>query len=81
MLMGLVFGQKVFFQIAFQLMLTISSKLCCMSFEQALIYLKDFAGEPQFRSLSFLLEALKNERITNSLLSKLGVIYSKMCDK
>lgn len=33
MLMGKIFGQKVFFQIAFQLVLTIRGKLCCMSFE------------------------------------------------
>ena len=54
MLMCLVFGQKILFQIAFQLVNKIRGKLCCMSFEQALIYLKDFAAEPQFRTTAFL---------------------------
>ena len=52
-----------------------------MHFEQALTYLKDFAGEPQFRSTTFLVEALKNERITNDLVEELGKIHSRMCDK
>jgi len=69
MLMALIFGTKFFFQLAFQLILSIRAKLCCMSFEQALIYLKDFAGEPQYRKTSFLLDALKNDRITNDLLA------------
>ena len=57
MLIALVFGPKFFFQLAFQLILSIRVKLCCMSFEQALIYLKDFASETQFRKTTFLLEA------------------------
>lgn len=81
MLMALIFGQKVFFQIAFQLVVTIRSKLCLMSFERALIYLKDFAAEPQFRTTAFLKEALQNDRISDDLLTKLGVIYRKMCDR
>ena len=52
-----------------------------MSFEQALVYLKDFAGEPRFRKTSFILDALTNDRITNELLEELGRIYKKMCDK
>ena len=46
-------------------MVTIRSKLCLMSFEKALTYLKDFASEPQFRTSAFLAEALQNNRITD----------------
>ena len=52
-----------------------------MSMEQALIYLKDFAGEPQFRKSTFLLEALKNDRISNELINDLGKIHRKMLDR
>ena len=46
MLLALTFGQKIIYQIAFQLMVKIRSKLCLMSFEKALTYLKDFASKP-----------------------------------
>ena len=46
-----------------------------------MIYLKDFASEPQFRETSFLLEALKNDRIDEILLNHLSKIYKKMCDR
>ena len=46
MLLSLLFGSKVFFQIAFELISDISSKICLMSFESALTFLKDFAGQP-----------------------------------
>ena len=59
-------------------MVTIRSKLCLMSFEKALTFLKDFASEPQFRTSAFLAEAFKNDRITNQLLERLGNIYRKM---
>jgi len=47
-----------------------------MSFEKALIYLKDFAGEPYFRTSEFLSEALNNHRITDRMLAKLSLIYA-----
>jgi len=41
-------------------MVSIRGKLCLMSFERALIYLKDFASEPYYRTTAFLQEALQN---------------------
>ena len=81
MLLALMFGSKFIFQVAFQLINHIRSKLQCLSFEEALCYLKDFASEPHFRSSKFLLEALENTLITNELLQELTTVHKRMQEK
>ena len=78
LLMAFVFGKKFIFQIAFQLINHIRSKLQCFSFEEALCYLKDFASEKHFRTNKFLIEALDNNLITNELLNELSNVYERM---
>ena len=81
MLLALMFGSKFIFQVAFQLINHIRSKLQCLSFEEALCYLKDFASEAHFRSSKFLLEALENTLITNELLRELTTVHKRMQEK
>ena len=76
--MAFVLGKKFIFQIAFQLINHIRSKLQCFSFEEALCYLKDFASEKHFRTNKFLIEALDNNLITNELLNELSNVYERM---
>jgi hypothetical protein len=55
----------------------IRSRLVNFSYEEALVYLKDYAGEPRFSKVEFLMRALENDLVTNNLISDLGKIYTK----
>jgi len=76
-LLALFFGQKVIFQIAFQMINEIKTKLVNYSFEDALIYLKDFASEIRFTKVNFLMRALENDLITNELVTELSYVYER----
>lgn len=55
----------------------IRSRLVNFSYEEALVYLKDYAGEARFSKVEFLMRALENELITDRLIKDLGKIYQK----
>ena len=55
----------------------IRSRLVNFSYEEALVYLKDYAGERRFSKVEFLMRALENDLVTSTLISDLGKIYAK----
>ena len=55
----------------------IRSRLVNFSYEEALVYLKDYAGEARFSKVEFLMRALENDLITDRLIKDLGKIYQK----
>lgn len=65
------------FQIAFQMIKEIRSKLVNFSYEEALLYLKEFASEPRFSKVEFLMRAMENDLITSNLVNELGLIYGQ----
>jgi hypothetical protein len=64
-LLSLFFGSKILYQIAFQMIKEIRNRLVNFSYEEALVYLKDYAGEPRFGKVEFLMRALENDLITD----------------
>ena len=64
-------------QIAFQMIKEIRSKLVNFTYEEALLYLKEFASEPRFSKVEFLMRAMENDLITASLINELGLIYGQ----
>lgn len=46
----------------------IRSRLVNFSYEDALVYLKDYAGEARFSKVEFLMRALENDLITEKLI-------------
>jgi hypothetical protein len=64
-----------------QLLKEIQAKLLKSNYEQALVYLKEFVSEKKFAKPDFILRALKNDVISDKLLSELSIVYSKLNKK